>query len=32
MSRMGLKTGGLDLNLQGQIGFETLKFCVIPCE
>ena len=27
---MGLKTG--DLDLQGQIGLETKKFCVIHCE
>ena len=26
---MGLKTGGRDLDLQGQIGLET---CEIPCE
>ena len=26
---MGLKSGKLDLDLQGQIGLET---CVIPCE
>ena len=32
MSVMGLKTGDLDLDLQGQIGFETKKFCAIPCE
>ena len=25
-----MKTG--DLDLQGQIGLETNKFCVIPCE
>ena len=30
MSRTGLNTG--DLDLHGQIGFETEKFCVIPCE
>ena len=36
---MGLKTGDLDLDLQGQIGLETsivseetCKFCLIPCE
>ena len=27
---MCLKTG--DLDLQGQIGLETYKFCLIPCE
>ena len=27
MPQTGLKTG--DLDLQGQIGFETIKFCVI---
>ena len=32
MSQMVLKTGDLDLDLQGQIGVETIKFCVIPCE
>ena len=32
MCQMGLKTGDLDLELQGQIGLETEKFCVIPCE
>ena len=32
MSQTGLKTGDLDLDLQGQIGLETLTFCVIPCE
>ena len=26
---MSLKTGDLDLDLQGQIGLETYKFCVI---
>ena len=30
MSRTILKI--LDLDLQGQIGIETYKFCVIPCE
>ena len=30
MSQTGLQTG--DLDLQGQIGLETIKFCVIPCE
>ena len=30
MSQTGLKTG--DLDLQDQIGLETIKFCVIPCE
>ena len=30
MSQMCLKTGDLDLDLQGQI--ETYKFCLIPCE
>ena len=29
---MGLKTGDLDLDLQGQNGLETFKFCMIPCE
>ena len=29
---MVLKTGDFDLDLQGQIGLETLKFCAIPCE
>ena len=36
---MVLKTGDLDLDLQGQIGLltsivseKTCKFCVIPCE
>ena len=32
MCQMGLKTGDLDLDLQGQIGLETKNFCVIPCE
>ena len=32
MFQTGLKTGGLDLDLLGQIGFETETFCVIPCE
>ena len=32
MSETGLKTGDLDLDLQGQIDLETIKFCVIPCE
>ena len=32
MSQTGLKTGDLDLDLQGQIGLETKKFCVIHCE
>ena len=32
MSQTGLKTGDLDLDLQGQIGLETIKFCVILCE
>ena len=32
MSQTGFKTGDLDLDLQGQIGHETIKFCVIPCE
>ena len=31
MSQAGLKTGDLDLGLQGQIGIETKKFCVNPC-
>ena len=31
MSQTGLKTGDLDLDLQGQIGLETKQFCVIPC-
>ena len=30
MSQTGLKTG--DLDLQGQIGLDIKKFCVIPCE
>ena len=29
---MDLKTGDLNLDLQGQIGLETYKLCVIPCE
>ena len=29
---MGLKTGDLDCDLQGQIGLETKKYCVIPCQ
>ena len=29
---MGLKTGDPDLDPQGQIGLETIKFCVIHCE
>ena len=29
MSQTGLKTGDLDLDLQGQIGLGTEKFCVI---
>ena len=32
MSQTGLKTGDLDLDLQGQIGLETKKFCAISCE
>ena len=32
MSLRILKTGDLDLDLQGEIGLETQKFCVIPCE
>ena len=32
MFQADLETGGLDLDLQGQIGFETDKFCMIPCE
>ena len=28
MSQIGLKTGDLDLDLQGQIGLETKKFLV----
>ena len=32
MFQASLKTGGLDLDLQGQIGLETEKFCMIPCE
>ena len=32
MSQTDLKTGDPDLDLQGQIGLETIKFCVIPCE
>ena len=30
MCQAGSKTGNLDL--QGQIGLETKKFCAIPCE
>ena len=29
MCQTGLKTGDLDLDIQGQIGLET-KFCIIP--
>ena len=32
MCQTGLKTGDLDLDLQGKIGLETKKFYVIPCE
>ena len=32
MSQTGLKTGDLDLDLQGQSGVEAIKFCAIPCE
>ena len=32
MSHTGWKTGDLDLDLEGQIGLGTKKFCVIPCE
>ena len=32
MSQTGLKTGDLDLYLQGKIGLESKKFCVIPYE
>ena len=32
MPQMGLKTGDRDHDIQAQIGFETKKFCVIPCE
>ena len=32
MSQNGLKTGNLNLDLQGQIGLETKKICLIPCE
>ena len=32
MSQVGLKTGDLDLDLQGQIGLKTKKIYVIPCE
>ena len=32
MSQRGLKTGDLDRDLQGQIGLESKKFCVIPYE
>ena len=32
MSQTGLKTGNLNLELQGQIGLETKKICLIPCE
>ena len=30
MSQTDLKTGDLDLDLQGHIGLETEKICVIP--
>ena len=29
---MCLKTVDLDLDLQGQIGLENKKICVIPCD
>ena len=32
MSQTGLKTGDLDLDLQGQISIETKKLCVITRE
>ena len=32
MCQTGLKSGDLNLDLQGQIGLETKNFCVIPCE
>ena len=32
MSQSGLKTSDHDLDLQGQIGLKTEKFCVIPCK
>ena len=32
MSQTGLKTGDLDLDLQGQIGLETKKNFMIPWE
>ena len=32
MSQTDLKTGDLDLDLQGQIGLKTEKICVIPCK
>ena len=32
MAQMCLRTGELDLDLQGQIALKTSKFCVIPCE
>ena len=32
MSQTGLKTDDIDFDLQGQIGIETKKICVIPCE
>ena len=32
MSQTGLKTGEIDLDLQGQIGLETKTFFTIPYE
>ena len=32
MCQMGLKTGDIDLDLQGQIGLGAKTFCVIPSE
>ena len=32
MPQIGLKTGDLDLDLQGQIGLETKNIYVIPFE
>ena len=29
MFQTGLKTGDLGLDLQGQIGLETIKFCIL---
>ena len=32
MSHKSSRTGDLDLGFQGQIGLESKKNCVIPCE